>query len=170
MAYDREPPTRHLTPQPPHPQDVPVALTPDEAAFRQEVLDRLRSLRTGLALTAVLAVVALGVGVYALLEATSDDEGPRGASRTTVSRLDARVDDLESRLDDRATKSSVGELREQQEEIDQQVSDLSKRAGEQQQDDDVTQQVEDLRGDLDQLQQRVDELAQQQQAEEGQTP
>ncbi len=159
MAYDREPPTRQIPPQPPHPRDVPVALTPEEAQFRQEVLDRLRSLRTGVALTALLAAVALGIGLYALLEATADDdEGPRGASPARVSRIDRRVDDLEDRLDDRATKNAVSTLEDRQEELQEQLSDVSKRAGQ----DDAAQQVEDVRGDVQELQQRVDELAQQQ--------
>ena len=50
----------------------------DELLFRQEVRDRLKSLKTSVVLLAVLAVVALGVAIWALL--SSQDSGDTQAA------------------------------------------------------------------------------------------
>ena len=54
---------------------VPPA--PEDPLWREEVLDSLRSLRTAVALLGVLALVAVGVAVWALL--SSDDDGGGGS-------------------------------------------------------------------------------------------
>jgi hypothetical protein len=75
---DPDEPTRRLPADaPPRPRapreyerEVVVA---DDYAWREEMLDRLSSLRTAVVLLGVLAVAALGVALYALL--TQEEEG-----------------------------------------------------------------------------------------------
>ena len=72
----------------------------EELRFREEVRDRLRSLKTTVVLLAVLAVVALGVAIWALL--SSQDSGEtQGASASRVSALEDQVDELERRRQER---------------------------------------------------------------------
>ena len=161
MAYDREPPTRRIPPTPP---GEPPRETEYVDPALEEIRDRLRSLRTALALAALLATAALGVALYTLLsdEDREAGDGPRGASSTRVSQLDERVDELESEIDDRATKTAVSDLREDQRELQEQVEKASAQAAEGGGDEETQQAVEDLRGDVQALQQRVDEVAAQQ--------
>lgn len=99
----------------PPPPDRPTRRLPPTPAVEQErvlevrdpgLLERLeesvRSLRTAVALVGLLAAAALGVAIYALMEADEDSRG--GASRERVSRLDDRVDRLSRQL--QSTRSS----------------------------------------------------------------
>ena len=57
--------------------------------------DAVRSLRTGLMVVGVIAVAALGVGIYALMKADDDATGGSRsglASDSRVSQLDERID------------------------------------------------------------------------------
>ena len=147
VEYGREPP--------PHPAD-PDAPVPTY----EELADRLRSLRTALALVSLLAVVALGVGIWALLK-DSDDRDRTGASPERVSQLEERTDELERELDGRASDQSVEELRTAQEDLAEQVESISEdTAGEE-----LAQSVEQVREDVAELEQRVEELESQQQDE-----
>ena len=160
MSYD--PPTRRLDPQAP----VAVRATPEqaaaeEAAWRQEVLDRFGALRTGLILVGLLAAAALALSLYSLLsdEDTSAGDGRRGASPSRVAALERKVDDLDQQVDGRATKASVSEVRSRQEALDARVAKLRGTT------DDAADaaDVQAVSDELQALEQRVDDLATQQQ-------
>lgn len=159
-------PTRRLPPQEPAGQRETVRDTtyaaPDPALLHEQLLDRIRSLQTALALVGVLAAVALGVALWGLLS-DDDDSGRRGAGSQRVSALEDRVAELENRIDDRATKNSVERL---DSDVDQLRDDVEKATADQG-DDETQQAVEDLRGDVQQLGRRVDELSQQQESQPG---
>lgn len=165
-----EDPTRRLTPATPPVVERDVAYAdPDAAVTRAAVLDDLRSLKRWLALIGVLALVALGAALYALLAEDEDGDG-RGASRTSVRQLDTRVDDLESRIDDRATKNSVAEVRDQQRELNDRVDELSEQAADGGDAAAAEEAAEQLRSDVDELEQRVqaaEEAAEQAGADDG---
>ena len=161
-----EEPTRRIPPTVPPREPAPVVV--DE---RDVLADRLRSLRTALALVGLLAATALGVGLYALLTQEEEDDSRRGATRSSVNRLEERVDELESKTGDAATKSAVSDLRSDQEELSRRIDELA----EQPQDEDggdtaqLQTAIEDLGTAVEDLQQRV-EAVEQQQAQGGQTP
>ncbi|HWC26520.1 MAG TPA: hypothetical protein VG474_08055, partial [Solirubrobacteraceae bacterium] len=88
-------PTERLQPSPP-PRDVyeeRVATAAVDAGVLARIEDALSSLRTGRMIVGVLAVAALGVAIYALVD---DDE--RAGSRSGLAS-DERVSDLEDRVD-----------------------------------------------------------------------
>ena len=81
-------------PQPPVYEERVVAPAADPNAILLRLEDAIGSLRTGLMFVGVLAVAALGVAIYALMQASDDDTGSRSglASDSRVSELDDRVD------------------------------------------------------------------------------
>src|SRR5688500_11085188 len=109
---DPEPPTRRIPPTAPPPAPSPHVITEDERVAYAKLADRVGSLRAWLALATVLAIAALGLAAWALVTKEEEDDTQAGASRTSVERLDARVDELESQIDDRATQGAVSELRD----------------------------------------------------------
>ncbi len=67
----------------------------DANAILLRLEDAIGSLRTGLMVVGVLAVAALGVAIYALMQASEDDDrGSRSglATDSRVSQLDDRID------------------------------------------------------------------------------
>jgi len=155
VSHDPEPPTRRLDPE--------RASTIRETEYvegptREELLDRLRSLRTALAIVGVLAIAALGVALYSLLSEDDDGDTRQGASPARVSALEDQVDELDNRVDDRATKNSVDELRADQQDLEEQV----KQAGSSDDSEQLQQSVDQLNDDIQALEQRVDDLAAQQ--------
>jgi outer membrane murein-binding lipoprotein Lpp len=139
-----------------HEPEPPLERPP--AAF-EELHDRLRSLRTALLLVGLVAGVALGIGIWALLEA--QDREAAGAAE--VERLEDQVDQLERDVEQRASDQSVEELRAQQEELTGQLERLSEdTAGEE-----LAQTVEELSQDVAELDSRVDELEEEQQQGNG---
>lgn len=163
VAYDREPPTRRIPPTPPPGgvRETEYVVDPE----REDLRDRLRSLRTALTLTALLAAAALGVGLYALLVDDEDEDVRRGASPARVSALDDRVDELENRIGDRATKNALDRLEQRQAQLEGQVEQAGEAGGDAEA---LQQSVEQLGADVQALEQRVDDLAAQQ--DEGTTP
>ena len=160
MADEHDPPTRRIDPEP-RPEAAPPPgrepLVDDRYAPHEELLDRLRSLRTALALVALLSLAALGVGLWALLE-DGNDRDRRGASPERVSQLEDRADQLEQEVGERASDQSVEELRSQQQELADQVESIGENtAGEE-----LAQAVEELRQDIAELEQRVEEVEAQQ--------
>jgi 3-phenylpropionate/cinnamic acid dioxygenase small subunit len=133
---------------------------------KEELRDRIRSLRTALALTALLATAALGIGLYTLL-AEDEEQGVdrRGASPARVAALDDRVDELENRVGDRATKNQLDQIEQRQERLEGQIEQAGEAGGDAEA---VQQSVEQINADVQALEQRVDELAAQQ-GEEGTT-
>ncbi len=110
-----------------------------------DVRDRLRSLTRALVAVAVLAVAALGVGVWALLEDDEDDRRPRAGA---VRALEERLDELEAEVQRAPSRVEVS-IRDEQRSLDERVEALE---------DSTSDAVEDVRQDLEELQQRVDEL------------
>jgi polyhydroxyalkanoate synthesis regulator phasin len=120
MSLPPEDPTRPLAPVGAPPVAAPPPLVgvrervvvPDDSAFRQMVLDRLDSLRTGLAVVAVLSLLALALAGWTLLREHQDRTArPRGgASSAQIQSLRNRVQDLDSRIGDAAAKADVADL------------------------------------------------------------
>jgi septal ring factor EnvC (AmiA/AmiB activator) len=135
-------------------------VTEEPAGARAALLDELRSLKRALALVGVIAIAALGVALWALLDQQDGGgDGTSGASSERVSRLEDRVDELEGDVEDAASDQSVSRLRQEQEDLAEEVSQLSEQSsGSDAQDavDQLEQQLEDLNGRVDDLEQQQD--------------
>ena len=115
-------PTRRLPPT------APVTYADaEELLFREEVRDRLRSLKTTVVLLAVLAVVALGVAIWALLS-SQDSSETQGASASRVTALEDQVDELSDDVKNAASKDDLQQLSRREQELADKVDDLDKRA------------------------------------------
>lgn len=99
-------PTERLQPTPPPPpiyEERVVTPAVDSNAVLLRIEDSIGSLRTGLMIVGVIAVAALGVAIYALMQ---DDDGGGGGSRnglasdSRVSRLDDRIDRISRQVQD----------------------------------------------------------------------
>jgi septal ring factor EnvC (AmiA/AmiB activator) len=141
----QEPPAR--------PGDVAPYVEDDRAA----TLGELRSTRRWLAVTAVWAVAATAIAVFALIEANKDDEGARTEAAGELGRvqrsLNDRIDELESRVDELPTSDDLSKL-------DGRIKDVEAAA------DKAATNTERLNGRVEDLEQRVDDL---EQANESQT-
>ena len=178
---DPDDPTRRLPPtEPAQPLREREVVTSDEVepVWAQEMRDRLRSLRTAVALLGVLAVAALGVALWSLLSQEEEGDSQRGASQERVRDLDERVEDLESESGDAASRNAVERLRDEQEQLEERLSAVEERPGAPSRDAvedlqaDVTQlsdAAEQLGQSVEDLQERVDEL-EQRQSEDTATP
>jgi peptidoglycan hydrolase CwlO-like protein len=133
--------------------------------WREEVHDNLRSLRTAVAMLGVLAVIAAGLAVWALVTANQDEGGgSTGASPARVSALEDKVDELESELERVPSSDDLTQVRDSVKELQRQVQNQGDSI-------DATQQAtKDLRKDVDDLAQRVDDLEQQGQPTPSPTP
>ena len=134
----------------------PAYVQSDEAFWHEYVHDRLRSLTTAVTLLAIIAVAALGVGLWALLAAPDDD-----ASTDRVRRLEARVAALDARLEQRPEAVDLAAVRDRQRSLEQAVRSLE--AGLDRPDEEieaVIEAVEATRQSVAQLEQRVAELEQ----------
>lgn len=131
--------------------------------------DSVRSLRTAVVLLGILAVGALALAFYALLQA--EDGGDRatrgdGPTEAQFDRLQDRVDQLEEREapDAESVEQALDGKADQQdvEELQQTVTDLQEQQGEAQQPDaETVQAIEDLSARLDDLEQRMEQAEQQ---------
>ncbi len=83
----------------------PVGVDPDWAIGAE---DRLRTLQGLLALASILALAALGVAIWALVD--DDDSARQGASQGRVAALTERVERLEARPDRPAEPSAAGQV------------------------------------------------------------
>ena len=144
MALPPDEPTRPLHPAagpPPDPvyREVPVAA--DDAAFRAEVIDSLRGLRTFVFLATILSVLALALAAWALFveDDNGDGNGGNGARAAQVQALEQRVAKLEAQPDQKGVApADFNALADDQANLDAQVKDLSA-------------QVEALSGQVDDL-------------------
>jgi uncharacterized protein HemX len=122
----------------------------DELAWRELVRDQLHSLRTGLVVLAVLAVVALGFALWALLSVQTTD-----VSAVRLRSLERRVERIQNEVRDTPSSAALTSLRASQQSLDRQVSSLADRL----------QRVErtniELKATLDSVQQRVNTLERQ---------
>lgn len=158
-GHHPEDPTRRLPPVV-HEREVvrPVAEEP-----WVEILDRLGSLRAGLAMVAVVAVAALGVALWALLAGEGDDR--EGASPVRVERLEDRLDAVEADVERAASQSGLAGIRDNQQALQGRVRALEQAVGNAQATreavDGLSENVETLQQGIEQLDQRIDALDQQ---------
>jgi hypothetical protein len=172
LPPDPDEPTRRLPPsRPAEPLREREVITSTEldAVWTQEILGRLRSLRTAVTLVGVLSVVALGVGVWALLTKEEEGDAQRGASQQRVRELEVRLQALESETDDAASQDAVEQLRGQRRQLEQRLTAVEDQLHGGALEDtraDIRQLsdgLEQVGQSIQQLDQRVDELEQQSQ-------
>jgi hypothetical protein len=127
-----EEPTRPLPPPTPAPArrvyEREVAAPVDDPYRTEILLDRLRSLRTALAIVGLIAVAALAVAVYAVLAMEEESDAGGGASRQQVANLDDRVDALEAEVEDRATGDDVNRIADDVQALSDRVDQVAKQA------------------------------------------
>ena len=160
-------PTRRIPEIPPRelpPEYVPAAPVYAEGEDPRVLADRVRSLRTALALVGVLAVAAFGVALWALL--TRDDEQPvvenRGASTERVAELEARVDELRDALRDVPSAEAVDQLQEGQQQLQRRVDEVAQAASGEQDttDEEARTAIEQLSAEVEELEARLDQVEQ----------
>jgi ubiquinone biosynthesis protein UbiJ len=134
-----------------------VAPPPEDYVWREEVIDRLNSLRTAVVLIGILAVAALGVALYALLTQEEEGDARRGASAAEVNNLRDRVEQLEEDLGRVPTRGVVNQLSRSVDSVDERVTKLEDSVSSQAS---SAQAVESLQGDVQQLSDTVDQLDQ----------
>jgi Tfp pilus assembly protein PilO len=159
-----EEPTRPLPPARPIAAERAVLRTEPEERLWAEVLDRLGSLRAGLVVVVLIALGALGVALWALLDNDADRED---ASRVRVERLADRVDRLESNVAEAASEGGLAAIRDRQAALQRRVQALRVRIEESRA---VAQSVEETAAAVEALQDSVDGLEQRLEAVEQQQP
>jgi TolA-binding protein len=127
-------------------------LPPPSEDDRAATVGDVRSNRRWIAVTAVWAIAATALAVFALIEANKDEdsgEGQRVAEELgRVQRdLNDRIDDLESRIDELPTSDDLSNL-------DNRIQDIEQRLDRQ------AAGAEELGGRVDDLESRVEELEQ----------
>lgn len=109
-------PTERLQPSPPVYEERVVAPAADPNAILLRLENAIGSLRTGLMIVGVIAVAALGVAIYALLQTDEEGGGSRSGLATDdrVSQLDDRVDRISRQVQGlRSGDSAGGEAQEE---------------------------------------------------------
>ena len=148
-------PTERLQPTPP-----PVY----EQRGAAPAADAIGPLRTGLTIVGVIAVAALAVAVYALVQANDSSSGSRSglATDSRVSQLDDRVDRLSRQVQELRSggggSSGGGDsaaLDDRIAALERTVKTLASRPA-----TDPTQAIEELSGRLDAVSRDVEELKQ----------
>jgi len=126
----------------------------DEVFWRDYLRDRLSSLTTGLTLVAIVAVAALGVGLWSVFADPGDD-----VSTERLRRLEQRVEQLDARLAQRPEAQDVIAVREQQQSLDQRLRALEEQASEPAEETEaMIQSIEATQQEVVQLEERVAEL------------
>lgn len=178
LPPDPDEPTQRLPPAPPaeplREREV-VTSTELDPTWTEEILGRLRSLRTAVAMVGVLAVLALGAGIWALLTQEEEGDARPGASQERVRELEDRVEALESKTEDAASQKAVERLSNQQRQLEERLSAIEDQSdGDAIKDvqadvrqlsdglEQTGQSIEQAGQSIEQLDQRVDELEQQQ--------
>ncbi len=123
MSVPPDHPTRRVPAAPAVPRQAPVApVAPAAAAYagediywREQVIARLDGLRTGLAIIGTLAVIALGLAIWALVREHQDRTSGSGvAARSAQIRgLRDDIDTLRAQLANRATTGQLDAVRKQ---------------------------------------------------------
>jgi outer membrane murein-binding lipoprotein Lpp len=162
----RLPPTERVAPPPAYEREV-VATASDDYVWREEVIDRLGSLRTAVVLIGILAVAALGVALWALLTQEEEGDARRGASLGQVRDLNDRVDQLEQDLDRTPSRDAVSQLSKSVDSLDERVATLEDSVDAQ---GSSEQAVADVQGDVQQLSDAIEQLDQRVQAVEASSP
>ena len=114
---------RRVPVQPAVPRQVPVAPAVPAAAvyagedvyWREQVLDRLDGLRTGLAIIGTLAVIAFGLSIWALVREHQDRSSGSGvaARSAQIRTLRNDIDTLRSQIASRATTGQLDAVSKQ---------------------------------------------------------
>jgi polyhydroxyalkanoate synthesis regulator phasin len=165
-----EPPTRRLeptaAPPPPpvyervvEPGVAPVGADPNLLFVRLE--DSISSLRTALMFVGILAVLAIGIAIYALTR----DDTPAGTSGAVtsqqVTQLNDRVDRLSRQLQQlRADVRGTSALASRVDALSRSVSTLRSQAGSGAAATDQTQAIQALNKRVDDLARQVQTLSQ----------
>jgi polyhydroxyalkanoate synthesis regulator phasin len=161
-----EPPTRRLeptaAPPPPpvyEPGVAPVGADPNLLFVRLE--DSISSLRTALMFVGILAVLAIGIAIYALTR----DDTPAGTSGAVtsqqVTQLNDRVDRLSRQLQQlRADVRGTSALASRVDALARSVSTLRSQAGSGAAATDQTQAIQALNKRVDDLARQVQTLSQ----------
>jgi uncharacterized protein HemX len=128
----------------------------DEALWRDYLRDRLASLTTGLTLVAIVAVAALGVGLWSVFADPGDD-----VSTERLRRLEQRVEQLDARLGERPGAQDLIAVREQQQSLDQRLRALEEQASEPAEETQaMIQSIQATQQEVVQLEERVADLEQ----------
>ncbi len=116
MSVPPDEPTRRVPVQPAVPRPAPVAAAPAAAAYpvedpywREQVLDRLDGLRTGLAIIGTLAVIALGLSIWALVREHQDRTSGSGVAARSAQIRELR-DDIDTLRGQVANRATTGQL------------------------------------------------------------
>ena len=147
-------PTERLQPSPPPRQVYEERVAPagvDRDAVLLRIEDALSSLRTGLMIVGVLAVAALGVAIYALVEEDDTGGGSRSGLATDdrVSQLDDRIDRISRQVQGLRSGDAGGDdVEERVGALEETVERLADRP------------VADPQEAIDELSGRIDDLAQ----------
>lgn len=157
MSSDPPPPdrpTERLQPSPPPAyEERVVSAGADPNAILLRLEDAVSSLRTGLMVVGVLAVAALGVAIYSLVNDNEDGGGSRSglASDSRVSDLEDRVDRISRQVQDVRSGDGGGdgdEVEERVAALENTVQELAERP------------TADPQQAIDELSERIDEIAQ----------
>jgi outer membrane murein-binding lipoprotein Lpp len=135
-----------------HEREV-VVMADDDLMWREEILDRLNSLRTAVVLVGILAVVALGIALWARFTQEEESDARRGASAERVRDLEERIEELDQDIERAASRDALSQLSETVESLDERVAALERRGG-----GASEQAVEDLQADVQQLVDAVEQL------------
>jgi hypothetical protein len=168
-------PLRPLQPTPPPVVEERVVTPVADSSFVLARLeDAVASLRTWLAVVALLSLVALGVGIYALTRQNDNSSGGSRSGLATdkrVSRVNDRVDRLSRQMQSlRASRAAAGSagssadtdtaaLSDRIDALESTVKTLAGRSA-----PDATQAVKELSGRIDKIAQDVEQLKQDQAA------
>jgi outer membrane murein-binding lipoprotein Lpp len=162
-----EPPTRRLDPVAGAPvyervvePGVPVGADPGLLFVRLE--DRIASLRTVLVFVAVIAVLGVGLAIYALTRVDNGSAGTNGgASSASITRLNDRVDRLSRQVQSaRSAVRGISTLSQRVDALSKTVAGLRTAASTGAAAPDATQAIQDLSKRIDALDQRVQDLSQ----------
>jgi methyl-accepting chemotaxis protein len=155
----RLPPTHRPDPLPPREYEREVAVTGDDLVWREELIDRLNSLRNAVVLLGILAVAALGIALWALLTQEEESDARRGASVDRVRDLEERVEGLERDIERAPSRDALSQLSETAESLDERVGAVEDSVERQGAGGGASEQaVEDLQGDVQQLGDAVEQL------------
>lgn len=123
MSVPPDEPTRRVPAPPAVPRQAPVApavaaapaYAADDVYWRDQVIDRLDGLRTGLAIIGTVAVIALALAIWALAREHQDRSGGSGvaARNAQIRELRGDVDTLRSQIANRATTGQLDAVSKQ---------------------------------------------------------
>jgi chromosome segregation ATPase len=141
-----------------HEREVAV-MADDDLMWREEILDRLNSLRNAVVLLGVLAVAALGIALWALFTQEEESDARRGASAEQVRDLEERLEELEQDIDRAPSRDALSQLSDTVESLDERVAALEDSVERQGGDGGASEQaVEELQDDVQQLGDAVEQL------------